>query len=200
MARKLENKTNVLAPNGDFPSGDILDDTGVGDGTPMTRTVYSDIHQFFAKVLRDAETEPKGVFTTNDLPENTTNGFQLNEALALVAAFNFQGVTLNGTYDPVSPAQPIGLLREFDGVRMRGKVAYTNVSGTTVATAIPTALRPSVDRKVAIDIFDTGGGAGDILARAHVTITAAGVIVFSDADYPITGNDELSFDGSYYKL
>lgn len=76
MARNLQNQTNIQPPTADYPSGRIKNDSGAGDGTPVDESVYGDINQFFAKLMRDAGITP------NDLPDNTTNGFQLNQALS----------------------------------------------------------------------------------------------------------------------
>jgi hypothetical protein len=73
--RLLATKQNVQAPTPDFPFGRILDDTGLGDGTPVDEAVYGDMHQFFEKLLSDA-----GI-AANGLPESNANGFQLNQAL-----------------------------------------------------------------------------------------------------------------------
>jgi hypothetical protein len=74
MAIKLENKTNVLAPNSTYPYGNIKDNTGIGDGTPVNTAVYADFHQFFASLI--ALAEGVGYFTANGLPDNDDNGFQ----------------------------------------------------------------------------------------------------------------------------
>lgn len=75
MAIKLENKTNVLAPNATYPYGNIKDNSGANDGTPVNTQVYGDIHQFFARLLALS-----GI-VANGLPDNATNGFQYYEAL-----------------------------------------------------------------------------------------------------------------------
>lgn len=75
MAIKLENKSNVEAPSGAYPFGDVKDNTGSNDGTPLDRAVISDYWQFFAKMLDDS-----GV-VANGLLENETNGFQYHQAL-----------------------------------------------------------------------------------------------------------------------
>lgn len=75
MARDLQNFPNIIAPSSDYPSGRIKDDPGDGTGTPVDEETNGDLQQFFAKLLReDPDTTP------NDLPDNTTNGFQLYEA------------------------------------------------------------------------------------------------------------------------
>ena len=83
MAKDLELKTNVNAPTSDYPSGQIRNDDGSGNGTPVTESVYGDSHQFFAKLMRDAKINP------NNLNDNTTNGFQLNQALQLNQGVSF---------------------------------------------------------------------------------------------------------------
>jgi hypothetical protein len=76
MAIKLENKPNVLAPNGTYTYGNIQDEStpGANDGTPINEEVYADFHQFFARLAGPW-------ITYNGLPDNTTNGYQFMEAL-----------------------------------------------------------------------------------------------------------------------
>ncbi len=75
--RILANKTNVVAPGGDYPYGRIKDKSGPSatDGTPVSEDVYGDIHQLLERMIDWA-----GI-TANDLPDNDANGFQLFEAL-----------------------------------------------------------------------------------------------------------------------
>jgi len=96
MARKLQLKTNVVAPSATYPFGRIKDDTGSNDGTPVDEAVYGDIHQFFEKLLLD------GAVTANNLPENATNGFQYNQALGkfirtIAATFTEKGTAMLAT-------------------------------------------------------------------------------------------------------
>lgn len=74
MAVKLEDKQNVQAPDGDYPYGQIKDDTGAGDGTPVDVAVYGDFHQFFARMFALSG------LTYNGLPDNDYSGFQYIEA------------------------------------------------------------------------------------------------------------------------
>lgn len=74
----LKDKTNVTAPNVNYPYGDIKDNTGIGDGTPVNRRVYADFHQFFSKLFNNSG------LVANGLPDNEENGFQLFEALLRV--------------------------------------------------------------------------------------------------------------------
>ncbi len=75
MARSLENKINVIAPDTDYPFGRIRDNDGTGNGVPVNETVYGDFHQFFAKMFNFSG----GVY--NELPDNDYSGFQYFEAL-----------------------------------------------------------------------------------------------------------------------
>lgn len=74
MAIKLEDKQNVQAPDSDYPYGQIKDDTGAGDGTPVNVAVYGDFHQFFARMFALSG------LTFNGLPDNDYSGFQYIEA------------------------------------------------------------------------------------------------------------------------
>lgn len=77
MARGIQNQTNVDAPNADFPSGRVRDDSAPGsnDGTPANENLLGDIFQFFDQLMRGAG------LTFNNLADSVTNGFQLYEAL-----------------------------------------------------------------------------------------------------------------------
>lgn len=75
MARSLANKTNVQAPDSDYPYGRIKDDSGASDGTPVDENAYGDMHQFFERLMNQA-----GV-AHNEQPDNDYSGFQFFEAL-----------------------------------------------------------------------------------------------------------------------
>lgn len=75
MARSLQNKTNVDAPDSDYPYGRIRNNPGDGSGTPVNEAVYGDFHQFFERLMAAA-----GV-VHNELPDNDYSGFQYFEAL-----------------------------------------------------------------------------------------------------------------------
>ncbi|MBB6236486.1 hypothetical protein HDC90_001098 [Pedobacter sp. AK013] len=65
-----------------YPNARIKDDTGTGDGTPVNRLVYSDLHEFFAKLMRLA------AIAYNGLPDNESNGYQLVDAAIALAGKN----------------------------------------------------------------------------------------------------------------
>lgn len=81
--KRLQNKTNVVAPGGDYPYGRIKNNTGANDGTPVDVDVYGDFHQFFERLIDQSDV------TANGNPDNSTSGFQLFEAfLKLANRFN----------------------------------------------------------------------------------------------------------------
>lgn len=81
MARILANKTNVDAPDPDYPYGKIRDNPGNNTGTPINELVYGDVHQFFARLLDKQAGSAMPDVVPNDLPENDYSGFQFFESL-----------------------------------------------------------------------------------------------------------------------
>lgn len=75
MAIGIENYPNITAPDSDYQSGRIKDDTGVNDGTPIDLLTSGDIHEFFAKLMRQA------AITPNNVPDNEYSGHQYMAAL-----------------------------------------------------------------------------------------------------------------------
>ena len=84
---KLENKTGVQAPDGTYPFGKSLDRAGSTNGFPLNSANLEDYHQFFAKMFDES-----GV-VANGLPDNDVNGWQLFEALQVVAQLASGGLT-----------------------------------------------------------------------------------------------------------
>jgi len=72
--KKLENLTNVAAPTSEYPYGDLQNNTGTNNGTPVNRDLLTDLVQFGQKLAAEA-----GI-TINDTPDNATDGWQLYEA------------------------------------------------------------------------------------------------------------------------
>lgn len=93
MAVKLEDKTNVVAPDAAFPFGDLKDNSGSNDGVPVNRAVLSDYLQFFAKML-----DASGV-VANGLLDNETNDFQYFEALIANIRATAASTTEKGTVE-----------------------------------------------------------------------------------------------------
>lgn len=90
----LNSNTNI--DNSDltnYPSGRIKDNDGSGNGTPVNRSVYGDLHSTISKLMRLYSISPNG------LPDNETNGFQIIDALSALASKNdfIYPITSNGT-------------------------------------------------------------------------------------------------------
>jgi hypothetical protein len=95
MARKITDYNGtVVAVGGAYPYGDIKDNPS---GTIIDRKSNADLQQFFQKLADSA-----GI-TLNSLADNSTNGFQLTEALSKVIGNHAAQIVvglLGVTYDP----------------------------------------------------------------------------------------------------
>lgn len=78
MAIKLGDKPNTEPVSTNYPYGQIKDKTSSTPGTPLNKAVYGDFHQFFEKLMDEAN------ITHNGLPDNAGDGFQLYQALLKV--------------------------------------------------------------------------------------------------------------------
>ncbi|MCK4521270.1 MAG: hypothetical protein KAU20_01760 [Nanoarchaeota archaeon] len=76
---ELQNKTNVEAPNGEYPYGKTKNNTGTNNGTPVNEELVHDVMQFFEKLMAE------GAVVANGIPDNEYDGFQLYEAFAKLA-------------------------------------------------------------------------------------------------------------------
>lgn len=76
--RSLASKPNVHPPDSDYPYARLKDRVGSIPGTPINEFTNGDLHQFFEKLMDDANITP------NELPENAYSGFQLNDALNVI--------------------------------------------------------------------------------------------------------------------
>lgn len=111
----LKNKPNVQAPDSDYPYGDIKDDTGANDGTPVDRQVYGDFHQFFEKLMHEAK------LTANGLPDNDYNGFQLFDALKAI-------------FERTKLMPSVGALPSLGGISTSLQLPITNTTALAAGT------------------------------------------------------------------
>lgn len=92
MARNKANQPNIDNSNpAGFPNGRIKNNTGAGDGTAVNESVYGDIHEVFAKLMR-----LYGI-PYNNQPDSETNGYQYVEALRALASKNDFVLDINST-------------------------------------------------------------------------------------------------------
>ena len=120
MAIKLEDKVNTEAPSATYPFGNIKDNTGSNNGTPVDKNVYADFHQFFAKMMSES-----GI-AYNGLPDNNTDGFQY--WLALVKAIEDN----SGNYSAISG------ITAGSGITIAALDAREYVNGTIYISAVLT--------------------------------------------------------------
>jgi hypothetical protein len=78
MALKVSDLTGgVVAPGGSYPYGNVQNDPG---GTLVDVKMMADMIQFFQRLMD----EPSVNITPNSLPENSSNGYQLLQALNML--------------------------------------------------------------------------------------------------------------------
>ena len=198
MARDLAAQTNVDPISVDYPSGRMRNDSGVGDGTPVSEAINGDLIQFFQKAMRDAGITP------NDLPDNTTNGWQLNDAVNLAAkifdneyGWTSDGLTFagnwgdNGTY-PVQ-YRKIG-----------SKVEWRGIAENLV---IPIGGTPDIFSAIPVELFPLGSGAKLFPVGVRCGGQQFGTLMIKDFGVPVELTDwpdpgttaHVNFDGiSYY--
>jgi hypothetical protein len=138
MAIKLSDKPNTHAIDGTYPYGDIKDNAGSADGTPVNRLVYADLHQFFEKLMDEA-----GV-SHNGLPDNEANGFQLYLALLgnLAKRVDISGsITVSGALS----TSTLEAWEYYDGtiaIALSGTFSSTITDGTTILSGLPEMVLP----------------------------------------------------------
>lgn len=182
MARGIQNYPNIKAPDVDYPNGDIRDKTPVLPGTPVDKTVYSDMHQFFAKLLRLAQ------INANGLPENEYSGFQYIEALKIVSnPFLYLTGTMSqtGTNPPV-----ISETRNEIGPYLPTRNAVGEYFLSPLGT-LP------IDTNVLGSAFCVGGSSGPGFATFTVEIQGSDrVIVIRTFNSSLSPSDGILFDAS----
>lgn len=132
MAIELTAKPNTTGPSLTYPYGQVKDNTGAGDGTPVNKEVFEDYIQFFHKMFATAQIVD-GTLNYNNVPDSAYDGFQFFEAflLAMYTA-KFEPLAAAGyTSHPTNPlyARKIGAKT----VRLQGQI-YTASGETSVST------------------------------------------------------------------
>lgn len=105
----LDEKTNVDAPDSEFEFGSIRDKTGIVSGTPVSKQVYSDMHQFFMKLMKEAGIVPNGQF------DNAYNGYQLWDAMmSLTPYIRYEIFKRHGVAADINSSTISGSFRRFN--------------------------------------------------------------------------------------
>lgn len=173
MAILLQNKPNVVAPGGAYPFGNIKDNTGANDGTPLNTLVHADFHQFFAKMLDDS-----GI-GANGLPDNSVNGFQYYLALLAV----IKAKTINEDW------QTSLFSSNTDGILFKkctdGFVEIYGVLSYLTARTLPVGYRPVGNYTFTSGVAVQNSGT-PVVGAVQINIANTGVITTTPA-LTITG-------------
>ena len=112
MARNKVNQRNIDKSDlANYPDARIRNNTGSNDGTPISEAVYGDIHETFAKFMRESG------LSYNNLPDNVSNGYQLFEAIKRVASKNdFIGSATKQGNDTVYFDAPLNIFKDNESM------------------------------------------------------------------------------------
>lgn len=124
-------KNNINVDNSDpvnYPDGRIKDNTGPGNGTPVNRNVYGDLHANISKLMRLYNIVPSG------LPDNETNGYQIIDSLIALASKNdyIYALSTNGTTE-LSVDIKLSLMKDNEFLVCRAaanKTTETTIKGS----------------------------------------------------------------------
>jgi hypothetical protein len=147
MAIRITDFPNTDAPDSDFPYGNVRNNTGSNDGTPVDKETMADMYQFFARMMTKAN-EVDSTFNYNGLPDNAYSGFQFFEALGLAINGAWQTPSYAGNFiaDGTTPIKfrLLGSKR----VRVRGKSNSSipaGITGDELVWTIPAGIyRPAL--------------------------------------------------------
>jgi hypothetical protein len=129
MARNKATQPNIDGSDpANFPDKRIRNNDGSGNGTPVNEQVYGDMHEFHAKIMRDAK-EPY-----NGLPDNNSNGYQLYDSLMSLAGKNDLVKDLTSTATTLSVPFKVSALKNEEAITFKSTFDSVNtinlVSGT----------------------------------------------------------------------
>ena len=203
----LKDKPNVEAVSVTYPYASIKDDTGADDGTPVDRLVYSDMHQFFERLMALTGLTPNG------LPDNAANGFQLMTAfLGYSNRFNCASLSSlaigTGNQTFTVPANmsylPGNHLRASNGANyMQGPVV--SYSGTTlIINVVNTAGSGTIALWIIspaspIAASETNPGVAEIATQAEVNASTDNTMIVTAAKL-FAALNTMGVNGSATKL
>jgi hypothetical protein len=130
------DKSNLPA----YPNGQIQDNDGTDNGTPVARVVFSDIFEFFDKLMRLAGLGYSGTF------DNEQNGYQLIKALMNFAGKNDYIQELGSSAGVLTlpvKIETLGIGEVLIAKASVDKGAETTIQGTTPAITKVVAVSSS---------------------------------------------------------
>jgi len=152
-------KNNVNVDNSDlanYPDGRIKDNQGSGDGTPVNRSVYGDLHSNISKLMRLYDIVPTG------LPDNETSGYQIIQSLSALASKNdyIYPLTTNGT-DTLSVDIKLSLMKDNEFLvclASANKTTETLIKGSG-PTSMAVTYSGNFKANEYVRVIKTSGGA-----------------------------------------
>ena len=158
----LLEKPNVDGADSEYPFGSIRDKTMSQSGTPVNKEVYSDMHQFFMKMMFESGISPNNQF------DNEYNGWQLWEAFiyACKNQRNYDRFYVKLTQSSTS-APSVNYQAEND-LEVSGTPSYTGVGDYKIT--FPAGTFPN-NTKVFIWVSPLASG-----YTAHASISGTNVI------------------------
>lgn len=120
MARNKALQTNIDNSNlALYPNARIKDNDGSDNGTPVNESVYGDIHETFAKLMRLYG------MAYNNLPDNETTGYQYIAALRALATKNDFVLNIDATSGKLKVGIKLGSMLVDEQVVCRASITKT---------------------------------------------------------------------------
>ncbi len=165
MATNKALVTNIdNSDPGNYPNGRLRDNSGAGDGTPVNRLVYSDLHEFFAKLMRMA------AITYNGVPDSEGTGYQLVDAAIALAGKNDFITSLGSAGGNVTVPLKFSTLKANEALICLASVDYAaegTIKGSEAATKTLTVASSYKAGDYVRLIYNTGGVTLVRLADGH---------------------------------
>lgn len=198
--KALSAKSNVEAPSGTYPYGSIQDNSGLNDGTPVNRDVYSDIHQMVERIM------DLGGVTANGLPDNSSNGYQIIEALLAVIenqvvdtkrsflktqSLNHLYVTnlTNLSFVNISAGKDAWIVDDYNTYEINSSVSYSNTIESFGSTApvgyIGYVKFISGSGALSMRINSTNAGSHPVIKRKGVVAADSVYSIVADGHFMI---------------
>lgn len=121
MAISIGTQTNIDKSNlAAYPNGQILDNTGPGTGTPITRVTSSDIWMFFDKIMRMNNSAFNAEF------DNEINGYQFVQAAQALASKSDFIIALTTAASVLHIATKLGILQLNEKLIVQAAADWTS--------------------------------------------------------------------------
>jgi len=128
MAINLGDQANIDKSDlANYPNGQIQDNDGTDNGTPINRVTSSDLWMFFDKLMRQASLSYNGDF------DNEGNGYQYVDALIALASKSDYVLSLTSVSGVLNLNTRLGILQDNEkllAVAAADYVAETQIKGT----------------------------------------------------------------------